>query len=424
MQYLLLTMWMFMTQPLDHDTKTNWIESPSGLKFTIVKHGSGPQAWQGDEVGIYETLYATDGKVLSTYVRPKSPLPVSIGAGQVVDGIDEGVRGMHVGEIRRLLVPPHLSKRSEYPDYISPDDTLVYEIELVEIKRRKVQNVLLVSTDLGKTWEDQSAGLPGPLRVQDMLVTNRQLMIGTDGYGVYEFNASPMGWKSLPDHIKILPNTIVTGLYPSKNGSYVSFLGGGFFQYTPGISFWLPMGNRLRDKNVRAVLESGTTLWVGNDMGLYRSSDRGRSWQPAFEKIQVMSLIEKDGILMAGTNKGILHSKDGGSVWGPVLDKGSIYKMRIIGDQIAAIGASGEAFTSDDMGQSWKMLTPPPLTQNIYDVASLAGYLFCATNEGIFRSKDKGRIWELVHATSGDAVPLELLSADGRLYAGMGTGGC
>jgi peptidylprolyl isomerase len=45
------------------------------------------------------------------------------------------VTGMEEGEIRKLIVPPSLSKRKDYPDYLSPDSTLIYEIELVEITK-------------------------------------------------------------------------------------------------------------------------------------------------------------------------------------------------------------------------------------------------------------------------------------------------
>ncbi len=42
---------------------------------------------------------------------------------------------MEEGEIRKLIVPPSLNKRKDYPDYLSPDSTLIYEIELVEITK-------------------------------------------------------------------------------------------------------------------------------------------------------------------------------------------------------------------------------------------------------------------------------------------------
>jgi hypothetical protein len=62
------------------------------------------------------------------------PLRFLLGGRQVIDGVDEAVTGMRVGEQRRLVVAPHLSRRSSYPAGLSPNDTLHYELELVAIE--------------------------------------------------------------------------------------------------------------------------------------------------------------------------------------------------------------------------------------------------------------------------------------------------
>ncbi len=57
-----------------------------------------------------------------------------LGGKQVIDGVDEGVTGMKVGERRQMIVPPELSKRNTYPEGLSPKDTLHYDVELVGIE--------------------------------------------------------------------------------------------------------------------------------------------------------------------------------------------------------------------------------------------------------------------------------------------------
>jgi len=109
------------------------ITSPSGLIYEIVKEGSGSAAKEGDEVLINETMSYPDGTLLFSTDQIGHPVKFLIGGNQVIDGVDEGVRGMKTGEIRKLIVPPALSKRKEYPPNLSPDSTLYYEIELVEI---------------------------------------------------------------------------------------------------------------------------------------------------------------------------------------------------------------------------------------------------------------------------------------------------
>jgi len=65
--------------------------------------------------------------------RPAPPIKFTLGEKQVIAGVDEAVTGMKVGEIRKLIVSPALSKRQDYPPNLSPDSTLLYKIELVEI---------------------------------------------------------------------------------------------------------------------------------------------------------------------------------------------------------------------------------------------------------------------------------------------------
>ncbi len=109
------------------------ITTETGLKYTVLKTGKGKSARAGNEVAIYESMGYLNGQIYFSIERPKQPVKFTLGGNQAIDGIDEGVTGMKVGEIRKLIIPPALSKRSEYPPNLSPDSTLLYKIELVEI---------------------------------------------------------------------------------------------------------------------------------------------------------------------------------------------------------------------------------------------------------------------------------------------------
>lgn len=109
------------------------ITTGSGLVYTVVTRGSGPEARAGQYVLIHETTTFPDGRVLYSTRPGERPLRFLLGAGQVIDGVDEGVTGMRVGERRRMIVPPALSRRTTYPAGLSPEDTLFYDVELVGI---------------------------------------------------------------------------------------------------------------------------------------------------------------------------------------------------------------------------------------------------------------------------------------------------
>ena len=62
------------------------------------------------------------------------PFVFTLGVGQVIEGWDRGVVGMRVGGVRRLVIPPSLAYGSFRNGTIPPNATLVFEIELLEVR--------------------------------------------------------------------------------------------------------------------------------------------------------------------------------------------------------------------------------------------------------------------------------------------------
>jgi peptidylprolyl isomerase len=63
------------------------------------------------------------------------PLQFGLGAGQVIQGWDQGVQGMKVGGRRRLVIPPHLG----YGDRgaggaIKGGETLIFVVDLLAVQ--------------------------------------------------------------------------------------------------------------------------------------------------------------------------------------------------------------------------------------------------------------------------------------------------
>ena len=111
------------------------VTTASGLVYEVIETGSGPIAKTGDMALIHETTQLADGTMITDTWALNHPIRFLLGGNQVIDGMDEAVTGMRVGERRKLIVPPHLSKRTSYPEngLYGPQDTLYYNVILLQI---------------------------------------------------------------------------------------------------------------------------------------------------------------------------------------------------------------------------------------------------------------------------------------------------
>jgi len=110
------------------------ITTPSGLEYEDVTIGTeSPPAQGGHTVTVHYTGWlASDGTEFDTSRKINDPFQFTIGAGEVIAGWDEGVRGMQVGGVRKLTVPPSLAYGPRGAGrVIPPNATLKFEIELM-----------------------------------------------------------------------------------------------------------------------------------------------------------------------------------------------------------------------------------------------------------------------------------------------------
>ncbi len=97
--------------------------------------GDGQEAQSGDSVVVNYKGTLTNGTQFDSSYDRGTPFEFQLGAGRVIEGWDVGVVGMKVGGKRRLIIPSELGygSRGAPPD-IPPNATLVFEVELLEIK--------------------------------------------------------------------------------------------------------------------------------------------------------------------------------------------------------------------------------------------------------------------------------------------------
>jgi FKBP-type peptidyl-prolyl cis-trans isomerase len=116
-------------------TELREITTSSGLKYIDEVEGTGESPKTGYKVTVHYTGTLEDGTKFDSSRDRNQPFTFKIGMGQVIKGWDEGVMTMKVGGKRKLIIPPHLAYGSTgIGDKIPPNSTLVFEIELLEIR--------------------------------------------------------------------------------------------------------------------------------------------------------------------------------------------------------------------------------------------------------------------------------------------------
>ncbi len=113
--------------------------SGSDLKVVDKKVGTGDEAVSGATLTMHYTgwLYQNGQKGRQfDSSRGGSPFDFRLGAGEVIEGWDEGIQGMKVGGVRELVIPPEKAygARGAPPD-IPPNATLLFEVELLHVAK-------------------------------------------------------------------------------------------------------------------------------------------------------------------------------------------------------------------------------------------------------------------------------------------------
>lgn len=111
----------------------------SGLQYEDTLPGDGAVAVAGKTCVMHYTGWLwVDGKKGSKFdssLDRGKPFSFGLGKRQVIGGWDEGVAGMKIGGKRTLIIPPNLGYGTRGAgDDIPPNATLIFEVQLVELR--------------------------------------------------------------------------------------------------------------------------------------------------------------------------------------------------------------------------------------------------------------------------------------------------
>jgi len=110
-------------------------KTESGLHYKFIQKGEGVKAEKGKTVAVHYKGMLPDGSVFDTSYKRGNPIEFPLGTGQVIEGWDEGIQLLQVGDKARFVIPPHLGYGAQGAGgVIPPNATLVFDVELMDVK--------------------------------------------------------------------------------------------------------------------------------------------------------------------------------------------------------------------------------------------------------------------------------------------------
>lgn len=287
-------------------------------------------------------------------------------------------------------------------------------------------NVIFKSSDNGETWQDISEGLPDQIDGDNFFANETELYIsGLNGTYLGKPNSTAPYWDS-ENSVGLRARIAEVG-----TGLIAFNYEGQFLQKKFGADGWLPIYTNFKEEGVQTLFEttSGTVI-IGCVHGIFKSADNGKTWKHVHNEGWAMQLAESNGVIIATGEKGILCSTDDGENWNWVLNEGGVgIDVAVIDGGFAAITYNTESRTrrvraSFDGGKTWQPIDKGlPAQESISSILQIGANFFCGHPDGIMRSSDQGKSWQLVLPSIENKV-FNLFGSGNVIYAIPRNWGC
>lgn len=265
---------------------------------------------------------------------------------------------------------------------------------------------LFRSRDWGGTWQpavtaDKTFGLDEVGWVRDVLPIGPQVFLGGDG-GVYQSEDFGETWRRTAvgaPVVRILPSR-----YPQSDPTVFAATGAGLLKSPDGGRTFVatPLGGtpvyRLEWPGPALVAATGRGVLVSMDSGLTWKGPEGGLPSGDVRALALSSFYAIDPVIFAGVGSaGVYRSSNGGRTWEPAgLPGHEVTDLAWLGPYLYALSGGG-VFRSEDRGASWTRLTnglAVAPTRVLFPLMPTSGAeAFLGTVSGIFRSSDGGQTW-------------------------------
>jgi hypothetical protein len=204
----------------------------------------------------------------------------------------------------------------------------------------------------------------------------------------------------------------------------------GVYKSSDGGNTWETANNGLTILVVKVLFVKGTTLYAGTrGGGIFRSDDLAGTWVPSGTGLTgtiVKSIVENEYGMFAGTtDAGVFLSTDEGGYWSQVnsgITNIEINALTVNGDVIYAGSEGSGVFKSTDNGASWTVMTQGLASWYISSLYTMDSRVFAGTLYGLYMLDENGTTFINVNGIIQSEV-LAFCHDGSTLYAGSNGGG-
>ncbi|MFN7928458.1 MAG: hypothetical protein U0Y68_11010 [Blastocatellia bacterium] len=260
---------------------------------------------------------------------------------------------------------------------------------------------------------------------------SRRLLVGTNDGQLFRSTDEGITWQRVKPGVNApgyalnlihfdneRPKVIYIGAIQIKN-AVSDATGGAIFVSTDDGESWREI-EVMHGRSIRGLVQSSkdpNVLLVAARDGIYRSKDRGTSWEritpendPELRNFHSVATDPRDAnTIYVGTTHLPWKTHDGGLTWerfghkdNGVLDDSDIFCIRIDGTNPESVfmSACSGIYKTLDAGIKWTKLSGIPFTSRrthvIYQHPARPEVVFAGTTEGLWRSTNGGQTWGLV----------------------------
>ncbi len=313
-----------------------------------------------------------------------------------------------------------------------------------------VSNLIMTSSDGGKTWTDLSKGLPSVKDIRHVLVTDKETFVAVGMNQLYRL-ASDGVWQkeniggsimgAVMSQDSSYQANYFLGIFEGKDGPYVSIHESGLFQRT-ATGYWQAVHTDLPDNRIYNILElaDGSTL-VGTEGGVFKKTGNGAPWVNVLTDKWASNMTHKGSVVVTSSPSGLWVSDNYGTSWTHTLkDRMGNYALYASADKIYAVRPyvdtvnkeesdqiAETAYMSSDQGKTWKPINKGVLqVDRLYQVIQSGNTLISSNSQGIGISNDHGYNWENVFEKPGteNMMIWKLVQQGSVIYATKSWSGC